>query len=94
MARKAIKLQLWRRGRVKKRCLDRVGGVAPSTKRCSTRFSQSRAAWQYQPFHQPVNARPCLLPNTHCQSERAQRRGAPGKVSMRILQKDVPTEAD
>lgn len=41
------------------------GDVAPSAQRRSTRFSQSRAAWRYQPFHQPLNARPCLLTNTH-----------------------------
>lgn len=40
------------------------GGRCPGRQHRSTRFSQSRAAWPYQPFHQPLNARPCLLPNT------------------------------
>lgn len=44
------------------------GGRRPERQRHSTPFSQSRAAWQYQPFHQPLNARLCLLTNT--QSDR------------------------
>lgn len=32
--------------------------------RCSTPFSQSRAAWCYQPFHQPLNASPCSAVRT------------------------------
>lgn len=46
-------------------------GSPPGTKRCSTRFSQSAAAWQYQPFHQPLNASPCLLANTLSECERS-----------------------
>lgn len=30
---------------------------------------QSRAAWRYQPFHQPLNARPCLLASTHTSAD-------------------------
>lgn len=60
------------------RCPDRVEGGGgwgwgspPGAKRCSTPFSQSGAAWQYQPFHQPLNARPCLLADTPSECERS-----------------------
>lgn len=57
------------------RCPDRVEGRGgrgpPGAERCSTQFSQSRAAWHYQPFHQPLNARPCLLTNSLSGCERS-----------------------
>lgn len=55
-------------------------GSPPGTKRCSTRFSQSAAAWQYQPFHQPLNASPCLLANTLSECERSRFRKKKGRL--------------